>query len=198
MADTTTPRGYPYPTYTDTPMDFPQAIEDLTLAIDTDVTLVEGRITDAFDRPSVRMTTGTAQSIAGGVSTAATFGGGAVPYDNGTPPLANTAANRLELTEQGVYFLSARVLMIALGSGFNYGLRVSIFSSAGLIPVPVTVTRAAHSTQDTAVNLSGLHYKAAGGTDFITLNVQTNASAARTLSFRNLCATKISNIVGGS
>lgn len=198
MPDTTVPRGYPYPVYTDTPKDFPQAIEDLALAIDADVTTVANRITAAYARPSVRMTTGTAQSIAGGVSTAATFTGGAVPYDNGTPAIANPAANRLELTEAGVYFVSARVLMVALGSGFNYGLRVSILSSAGLIPVPVTVTRAAHATQDTAVSLSGLHYKAAGGTDFITLNVQTNASAARTLSFRNLCASKISNIVGGS
>lgn len=196
MADTTIPRGYPYPTYVDVPKDFPQGIEDLATAIDTDMTLVAGRITAARNRPSVRMVSGVNQSIAPNTSTAATFGGGFVPYDN--TGMANLAANRLELTESGIYLLTARIVMIALGSGFDYGLRCSILSSAGLIPIPATVTRAASATQEAAISVSALHYKAPAGTDFITLNVQTNASAARTLSFRNICATKISNLAGGS
>ena len=196
MPDTTIPRGYPYPVYADTPMDFPYAIQDLAVAIDADVTTVEARMPAARNRPSVRMIASTGQVITGGVSTAATFTGGAAPYDNAA--MANVAANRLEITQSGVYFLTARITMTAGGSGSPYGLRASILSSGGLISTPATVTRLAHETQDAAISLSALHYKAVGGTDFITLNVQTNAPSGRTLTFRNLCATKISNLPGGS
>lgn len=196
MPDTTIPRGYPYPVYTDTPMDFPDAIQDLALAIDADVTTVANRIPAALNRPCVRMISSVTQPITGGVSTAATFAGGAVIYDNDT--MANLAANRLELTDQGIYFLTARITMTAGGSGSPYGLRASILSSGGIVATPVSVTRRAHETQDAAISLSCLHYKAVAGTDFITLNVQTTAPSTRNLTFRNLCAAKISNLIGGS
>ncbi len=196
MPDTTVPRGYPYPVYDDPAMDFPDAIQDLALAIDADVTTVANRIPAAQNRPSVRMTASAGQVIASATSTAVVFAGGTVPYDNDS--MANLAANRLELTDQGIYFLTARIVMTAGGSGSPYGLRASILSSGGIVATPVSVTRRAHETQDAAISLSCLHYKAAAGTDFITLNVQTTAPSGRTLTFRNLCASKISNITGGS
>lgn len=196
MADTTIPRGYPYPTYTDTPMNFPAAIQALALAIDTDVTTVANRILAAKQRPAVRMTASAAQVIASATSTAVVFAGGAVPYSNAG--MANLAANRLEITEPGIYWLTGRIVMTAGGSGSPYGLRASILSSGGIVATPVSVTRRAHEIQDAAISLSCLHLKTGAGTDFITLNVQTTAPSSRTLTFRNLCAAKISNLTGGS
>lgn len=196
MPGSTVPRGYPYQKYTDFPMDFPAAIQALAQSIDADVTTVADRIPAARQRPSVRMTASATQAIAANTSTAVVFTGGAAIYDN--TGMANPGANRLQITEPGIYWLTARVVVTALGSGAAYGLRVSILSSGGIVATPATVTRYAHPIQDAAVSVSGLHIKTGGGTDFITLNVQTNASSSRNLTFRNLCATKISNVMGGS
>jgi hypothetical protein len=196
MPDTTVPRGYPYPVYGDAPMDFPDAIQDLATAIDADMTLNENRILAAYNRPSVRMTAGANQTLINNVAATAVFTAGALPFNNaGMGDLAN---NRLVLSEQGVYWVTGRVTLTALGSGAAFGLRVSLLSSAGLIPTIATTSRQAHPTQDAALSVSGLHYKAAGGTDFITMQVLHNATASRGMTFRNICATKISNVAGGS
>lgn len=197
MPDTTVPRGYPYPIYTDPTMDFPQAIQDLATNIDGDMTVVSGRIAGAGNRPSVRMTSGVTQAVASGVSTNLTFAGGGVAYDN--HGMANLAANRLELGQSGVYFITGRIVMTAGGSGTGApAIRVSILSSGGVIPVVTTTTRLLSATQDGMISVSGLHYKGPVGTDFITLQVQTIASGPRNFTFRNLCAAKISNLPGGS
>lgn len=194
MPDTTVPRGYPYPVYGDAPMDFPDAIQDLATAIDTDMTLNENRILAAYDRPSVRMTASANQLVVNNIATTAVFTAGALPYDNAG--LGNLANNRLALSEQGVYWVTGRITLTAAGSTF--GLRVSLLSSAGLIPTIAITSRIASPTEDAALSVSGLHYKAAAGTDFITMQVLHNAAAGRTMTFRNICATKISNVSGGS
>lgn len=196
MPDTTVPRGYPYPIYADAPMNFPAAIQNLASAIDADMTINQNRILAAYSRPSVRMTASANQNVINNIASTATFAGGALPYNNaGMGDLAN---NRLVLSEQGVYWVTGRITLTALGSGAAFGLRVSLLSSAGLIPTIAITSRSAHPTQDAAISVSGLHFKAAAGTDFITMQVLHNATASRGMTFRNICATKISNITGGS
>lgn len=196
MPDTTIPRGYPYPIYTDPAMDFPDAIQDLATAIDTDVGAAVTRLAAARQRPSVRMTSVAAQSVASNTSTLAGFTTGGVSYDNAG--MANLAASRLEPTEQGVYFLAARVVFAAPGSGSPYNVRVSILSSAVITPIPVSITRLATPLQDVAISVATLFYHAGGGGDFITLNVEHTHPSARSMTSRHLVMSKISNITGGS
>lgn len=196
MPDTTVPRGYPYPVYDDAPMNFPAAIQGLATAVDTDMTLNETRIEDAFDRPSVRMTASANQNVVNNIATTASFAGGLLPYNNGG--MGDLANNRLVITQPGVYWVSGRITLTAPGVGALYNLRIALLSSAGLIPTVAITSRTASSVQETALSVSGLHYKAPGGSDFITLQVLHNALALRGMTFRNICATKISNVAGGS
>lgn len=196
MPDTTVPRGYPYPVYDDAPMNFPAAIQSLATAIDADMTLNENRILAAYDQPSVRMTASANQNVVNNIATTATFAGGSLAYNNAG--MGDLAGNRMVLTQQGVYLITGRITLTALGVGPLYNLRIALLSSAGLIPTPAITSRSASSVQETALSVSGLHYKAAGGSDFITMQVLHNAPALRGMTFRSMCATKISNVTGGS
>lgn len=190
-----TARGYTYPLYTDT-QNFPAQIQDLATDIDTDVTFVESNIAGARERPSARMIVGNfIQNVPTSTLTTVSFVPGTVPYDNDS--MAVPALSRLELTDRGVYLITARVTVNAAG-GSVYGLSMALLSSLLLTPTISRTSRRAHPTQDTGLNLTSLHFHNGVGTDLITLQLLHDAGSNRAFTFRNMCATKISNTIGGS
>lgn len=197
MPGATPNRGYPFPFYVEPTMDYPAASLALATAVDTDLSALESYIDGAYDRPSARIFSSVAQSIPTSTTTAVSWLGGTTDYDNDS--MSNLiAGGGLNLTDRGVYELSACITIVAPGSGAVFGLSLAIVSSAGFIPTPVTVSLRAHPTRDTWLAASALHYHTGVGTDSISLQIWHNQGAARSSTFRQLTATKLSNTTGGS
>lgn len=197
MPDVTPNRGYPFPLYVEPDMDFPTASEDLAVAVDSDMSVLEPFILNAYDRPSARVFSSVAQSIPNNAATAVSWLGGTTDYDNDA--MSNlVAGGGLNLTERGVYELSACITIVAPGSGSTFGLQLEFVSTGGFISTPSAVTVRAHPTQDTWLAVSALHYYPGGGTDAISLRIWHNQGAARSSTFRQMTATKTTNTVGGS
>ena len=198
MPQNTPNRGYPYPVYADTPMDFPTAIQNLATDIDTDVSALETHILGAYDRPSARIFTSTAQAITTSVTTTVSWAAATTDYDNDTMATL-TAAGGLTLRDRGVYHVSGMIQLVAAGSGStNYGISLTLVSVAGFIANPARVSIRGHQTQDTSLAVSGLHYFTGVGTDLISMQVWHNQGATRNITFRQMTATKVSNTIGGS
>lgn len=190
-----TSRGYPYPLYTDTPKNFPAAIQSLATAIDTDVAALQTFVAGARDRPSMMITQSATQSIPNNVTTALTWAASPVRYDNAgmfTPPAGMT------LTQRGVYLLSCSVTLNQVGSGATFAVSLSMNSSAGFIPLPVQNTIRANPNNPTWINVSTLHYVTGAVSDVITMSLWHNQGAAQITGLKTLTATKISNTLGGS
>lgn len=190
-----TSRGYPYPLYTDTPTDFPSAIEDLATAIDADVTSLDGFISGARNRPSLMITQAATQNIPNNTATALTWAASPIRYDNAgmfTPPAGMT------LTQRGVYLLSCSVTLNQVGSGSPFASMLIMNSSAGFIPNPASITVRADPDNPTWLNLSTLHYVTGLVADLITVSLWHNQGATQVTGLKTLTATKISNTLGGS
>jgi hypothetical protein len=197
MPDVTPNRGYPFPLYVEPTMDFPTASEDLAVAVDADMSVLEPFILNAYDRPSARIFSSVAQSIPNNAATAVSWLGGTTDYDNGA--MSNLiAGGGLNLTERGVYELSACITIVAPAAGGTFGLQLAFVSTGGFITTPAAVTVRAHPTQDTWLALSALHYHTGVGTDAVSLQIWHNQGAPRSSTFRQMTATKTSNTVGGS
>lgn len=190
-----TSRGYPYPLYTDAPKNFPQAIQDLATAIDTDMTALTAFISGARARPSMQITQNTAQNITNNTVTALTWAGATVNYDNAG---LHTLPSGLTLTQRGVYLLSCSVTLNAVGSGSTFATSLAMGSSAGFIPLPVQNTTRADPDNATWLSVSTLHYVTGAVPDVITMSVWHNQGATRVAGYKTLTATKISNTLGGS
>lgn len=197
MPANTPNRNYPYPLYTELTMDFPTASQSLATAVDSDLSVLEPFILNAYDRPSARIFSNVAQSIPNNAFTAVSWLGGTADYDN--DGMANLiAGGGLNITERGVYELSACITIVAPGAGATFGLQLEFTSTGGFITTPSAVTVRAHPTQDTWLAVSALHYYPGGGTDSIGLRIWHNQGAARSSTFRQMTATKTSNTIGGS
>ncbi len=187
-----TSRGYTYPLYTDPMQPAPQ-IQDLATDIDTDVTALENRLAAARQRPSARIISNTNQNITTGVAALLTFTSS--DYDNDSmflPP------NSLRLTDSGVYLVTGRLTLNAFGAGANFGITVALLSSAGFIPTMSRMSMRGSGTQPSWISISSLHYHSGVGNDDITMQVLQQSGNTLVASFRNLCATKISNLIGGA
>ena len=197
MPQNTPNRGYTYPLYTEPTMDFPAQIQDLATDIDTDVTNLQTYTEGAYDRPSARIFTNAGQTVTASTNTLVNWTGATTDYAAGiTPNLV--VGGGLTLTERGVYQLSASVSLVAPGAGLVFGIRLAILSSAGFIPVPVTVSVRGIALTDTWINVTCLHYHTGVGSDNLSLEVWQNSAGSRTLGFKTMTATKTSNTIGGS
>jgi hypothetical protein len=190
-----TSRGYPYPLYTDTPKDFPQAIEDLATAIDADVAALEAFVAGARDRPSMQASSNIAQNIPNNTVTAVSWAGGAAAYDN---TLIFNPLVGMTLTERGVYLLSASVTLNQVSSGSPFTATLTMNSTAGFIANPASISARADPDNPTWLNVSTLHYVTGLVTDNVSVSVWHNQGATRVAGYRTLTATKISNTLGGS
>lgn len=197
MPQNTPERGYPYPLYQD-PMDFPAQIQALATDMDTDIADLNQFIDGAYNRPSARIYGSAAQAIATSTTTTVSWAGAGIDYDNdGMPTLTSTGG--LTLTDRGIYQVSGYITLTAAGSGAtNYGISLSLVSSAGFITNPGRVSLRGHQTQDTWLSVAGLHYYAGGAGDLISLQVWHNQGTSRNITFRQMTATKVSNTLGGS
>lgn len=187
-----TPRGYTYPLFTDPMQPAPQ-IQDLAQDIDADLTAFEARHAAALDRPSARLTGFANQNVPTNTPTNMLLS--ASDYDNDfmyLPP------NTLRLTDTGVYWVTGRVTLEAFGAGAAFGITAALLSSAGFIPTMTRTSQRGLGTRPTWISISTLHYHTGIGNDDITLNVTQHSGNTLIATFRNICATKISALVGGS
>lgn len=187
-----TSRGYTYPLYTD-PADPAAQIQDFAQDVDADVTNLENRIAAARERPSARIGSVGNQAIATGVATTLTFT--VSQYDNDSMFFA---PGLLRLTDAGVYWLSSRFTFTAFGSGGTFGITAGLLSTAGFIPTSSRMSVRGHPTQSTHVSISSLHFHDGIGNDDITIQVLQESGNTLQCTNRNLFATKISALVGGS
>lgn len=185
-----TPRGYPYPLYTD-PHDFPDAMSDLANAVDTDVQAQIALQTNHLNQPSARVTATGALVIASNTDVTLTWA--TEEYDNaglfviGSPTI-------FTFTELGIYMISAS----ALWSGntdsttSSFGLRIQ--SSVGGVRARNDIRRGVDSTPDTIAGWSlvtTLHEVTVVG-ETISIIGRHNLPVASQVTERSFSATKIS------
>jgi hypothetical protein len=181
----TTPRGYPYPLYTD-PADPQDNILDLATAVDADVAVLAAREVAALNRPSARVSATANQSIAANTDTFLTFA--VEEYDNAA--MANLGVNndRLTFTETGVYLVTAEVNFSSNGNATVNG-RQGVF-------VPNLSSAKGHQTlrgaqsMDTEMSLVMLYQVVTVG-DYVRVRVRQESGAALNVNARSFSATKV-------
>jgi hypothetical protein len=194
MPQNTPNRAYTYPTYTDA-MDFPAQIQELATDIDTDVTTLVSQVTGAKNRPSVRVSASVAQNITTATNTLLTFA--TENYDNDAMANLGVTPTAITLNDSGIYLLTGRATFNAFGSGGTFYISAALLSSAGFIPTSSTTSLRGHATEPTWISISSLHYTTGAVPDNITLQVRQESGNTLACTFRNLCATKISNLSTG-
>jgi len=180
-----TPRGYPYPLYSD-PANFPAQSQAFATAVDTDVQAQVASIADALQSPSAAVSATANQAIANTTITVVTFA--TEDYDNAA--MANLGVNndRLTITETGFYLLSAfvtfatngnaaggRAMQIANLGGTAYGRQSLRGSATELVELSCT----------TAVSLTAA--------DVIRVVVRQTSGASENITARAFSATKVAD-----
>ncbi|MEU1494282.1 hypothetical protein ABZ456_29020 [Streptomyces sp. NPDC005776] len=186
-----TPLGITYPLFTD-PMDPAPQIAEIATDTDTLVQQLDDRLAATAQRPTGRLEGITNQVLVpnAGVSPL-------LPVGAFSTPMEDPANNRLQLTEQGVYLLTASVFYTGNGNATPYGVFVSINSSGGFISSPVVQSLPASQSRGTYITLSAMHYVTGTVTDNITCIVRHNSAANVTITNRCLTACKTGNYLGG-
>lgn len=182
-----TPRGYPYPLYTEA-NNFPAQDQALATAIDTDVDAQLDRITTALTAPSVRVSATANQLIAISTDTFVTFA--TEDFDNAAMGNLGVNNDRITFTQTGIYLVSAEVNFVQNGNATTNGRQVVLVSSA-LNEVAWNSRRGA-SNLDTEITCPILYRVVAPG-DFMRVRVRHNSGAAVNVSARSLSATKVSD-----
>lgn len=185
-----TPLGITYPLYTDS---IDPAVQIAEIATDTDgiVQTLVNRIAAVATRPIGRVGAIANQVIVTNTLTTLLLTGGEF-----STPMEDPANNRLNLTESGVYIITAAVLCAGNAAALPYSMLLQINSDAGFSAVPAAVSLPLHNTRGTWVNVSAVHFHTGVGTDHITLSVRHNSAASVTVMNRNLTACKVSNDTG--
>lgn len=186
-----TPLGITYPAYGD-PMDPAGDISEIATDTDTLVQQLEDRITGTGNRPVGRVAGIANQVLVPNVGVSPLLSTGEF-----STPIEDPANNRLVLTEQGIYVLTASIFYTGNGNATPYAVFLSINSSGGFIATPVIESLPAAQNRGTFINVSAMHYYPGGGTDNITAIVRHNSAANVTITFRNMTACKVGNQIGG-
>jgi hypothetical protein len=186
-----TPLGITYPLYPD-PMDPAANIAEIATDTDTVVEQLETRIAGTATRPVGRLGGIANQVLAPNVGVSPLL-----PTGEFSTPMEDPANNRLQLTEQGIYLLTASVFYTGNGNATPYGVLLSLNSTAGFITTPVVESLPASQNRGTFINVSAMHYHTGVGTDSITAIVRHNSAANVTITFRNMTACKVGNQIGG-
>lgn len=190
-----TPRGYSYPLYTDNMSGFTAAIQDLATDVDTDMGALVTQINNARNRPSARITATANQSITQNTDTTVTFATEA--YDNFSMVDLATDNTRIQLQQNGIYLLTARVQFPAASpAAFVTMLRMN--STGGLIGNPGFMSISGSTTRVTEMTLEQLHIVTTTIPDNITLTVRHSFTAALNISARSMTATKVAATLTGT
>lgn len=185
-----TPLGITYPLYTD-PMDPAVNIAEIATDTDTLVQQLDDRLTATATRPVGRLTGITNQVLVPNTGVSPLF-----PVGEFSTPMEDPANNRLQLTEQGIYVLTASVFFTGNGNATPYGVFLSLNSSAGFISTPVIQSLPAAQSRGTFITVSAMHYVTGLVTDSITAIVRHNSAANVTITVRCLTACKTGNQLG--
>lgn len=111
----TTPRGYPYPLYSEA-NDAPAQIQDLAEAIDTDVqTNLVDNVDDGLNQPSVRVVSNTVQAAPTATDVILTYN--IETYDNAGWFNAGVSTTDFTVPATGMYLVSTSVVFASNGTG---------------------------------------------------------------------------------
>lgn len=180
-----TPRGYPYPLYTD-PADFPAQSLAFATAVDTDVQAQVTSINDALASPSAAISATANQAIASATATFATFA--TEDYDNAAMGNLGVNNDRLTITEAGLYLVSASVLFASNGSSAGgRALRIvaSVFGDIG------RDTRIGSAAEIIELAATAQVFMSVGG--ILQVNVEQTTLASVNIQNRSLTATKVAD-----
>lgn len=179
-----TPRGYPYPVYTD-PADFTTQVGNFANAVDTDVENQATLISDALNYPSARVLATANQAVAVNTDVRCTFA--TEEYDNDT--MANLGVNndRLTIVTPGIYLVTAEVNFLSNGNATVNGRQLYIVDAANT-PYAFNNLRGGQ-TLDTEISTTILLNLAGGAT--VGALVRQNSGAALNISARSLAATRV-------
>lgn len=183
----TTPRGYPFPDYLD-PQDFPDAIEDLALAVDLDVEMIDTAITEALDEPSVSLVSNVNMAIPGSTPTILTWL--TSTYDNdgmwnpGTPTI-------ITFNTPGVYLLTTRLEVAVSGTATEVGTYTEFVTSGAFGPTPTAQSLRMQIVSPTRPCLLVPYLVPTAG-ETLSVRWTHDHTTNKTVGFRNLTACRIS------
>lgn len=159
----TTPRGYPYPLYTDL-NDFPAQIQSLATAIDTDIDSLYDRLAAGNAQPAAIVETlNVNQSVANNTDVTATFA--TEVYDNAAMVNLGVSNTNINIVSTGIYLAVARVSYLANANNSRQisivssgalgivGRRTNFADSSGTVPTIVAMTTLFSATSGTTVTL---------------------------------------------
>lgn len=180
-----TPRGYPYPLYSD-PADFPTQSQNFANAVDADVQAQVASIADALQSPSAAVSATANQAIANNTVVTVTFA--TEDYDNAA--MANLGVNndRLTITETGFYLLSAFVTFATSGTATG-GRAMQITNLGGTAygrqSLRGSATELVELSCTTAVSLTAA--------DVIQVRVKQTSGGSMNITARAFSATKVAD-----
>ena len=124
-----TPRGYPYPLYTDLNA-FPAQIQALATAVDADMDALWDRLIAGYNQPAVYVRGTGNQAIANNTGVTATYT--TEVYDNAGMFTIGTSATNVNILTSGVYIVTGRVSYTANGAALAGARQISLVSSGAL------------------------------------------------------------------
>lgn len=183
----TTPRGYPYPLYTDT-ADFPAQLQDLAEAVDTDIEALFNRLTAGLNMAACRVQASLVnQNIP--VSTDQIASYTTEVYDNAGMFSLGTSNTTMTFTQTGLYIAMGRSTFQPNGNATVNARQISLVSS-GTMGVLGRRAVQGSQTEATAVALTVPPFFAAAG-DTLTMIQRQNSGAALNSSTRSLMVARI-------
>lgn len=185
-----TPLGITYPLYGD-PMDPAGALAEIATDSDTVVQQLMDRVDATANRP-----VGKVGAIANQVLVPNSGVSPLLSSGEFSTPMEDPANNRLQLTERGIYVLTAAVLFTSNGNATPYSVFLSIVSTGGFIGTPVIESIPAAQSRGTWITVSAAHFVTGSVTDNVSCVVRHNSAANVTIQNRHLAAAKTGNSLG--
>lgn len=181
-----TPRGYPYPLYSD-PANLQANLQAFATAVDTDVAAQVARETAALNAPSARVSATANQAIAANTNVFATFA--VEEYDNAA--MANLGVNndRLTFTSTGLYLITAEVNWAPNGNATVGGREMQLIGNLNSANDARDSLRG-HITFDTEQCLE-MPYLVTNVGDFVRVQLRQSSGAACNVSARSFSATRV-------
>lgn len=181
-----TPRGFPYPLYTD-PANFPTQSQNFANAVDADVQAQVNAINTALAAPSGRAEATANQNIPASTPTFVTFATEA--YDNAAMVNLGVNNDRITFTSTGVYLVEAQVNFASNGNATVRGRRAELVQNLATVTALNTIPGI--QTLAVEMSLTGLFRVVTIG-DFIRLRVTQDSGAALNIDARSISAMKVS------
>lgn len=182
-----TPRGYPYPLYTD-PANFPTQSQNFANAVDVDVAAQVTAINTAQAAPSCRVSASANQAVAANTLVIVTWA--VEEFDNAAMGNLGVNNDRITFTSTGVYLIEAQINMASNGNATVNARHGEIFTNLG----GSVGFNSEPGIQGTAVEWAcTTMYRVATVGDFVRVRVFQNSGAALNIDARSFSATKVSN-----